>query len=307
MRPSITPANRLAATPAGVSRRDLLGLVLAGGALAALPRFAHADSAADSRFAKLLADFADEILVLVPSTATSLGKDDGPRAALKSQLEDYSPAGDAAWTAQVQSMAQRLAATDRASLSPAVRIRYDTVLYSTKAGIAGDRFAFGGAASGFFGGTSPYPVTQQSGALVGTPEFLDTQHQIANAADAEAYLSRVAALARALDQESARIAALAAQGVIPPAFIGATTLGQLKEFRATPAAEQKLVTSVATRTKKLGIPGNWEARALKTRQRSRLSGARPPDRRVQRARMPKPPMSPASTSCRTARPTTRGR
>jgi len=251
---------------AGFSRRDLLIATLAAGAAAALPALAHAAAAptqADAQFAKLLADFADEILVLVPSTATSLGKDSGPRSALKAQLEDYSPAGDVKWAQQVHAMEKRLLALDRKRLSAQVQVRYDTVLYSTRAGIAGERFAFGGAASGFFGGTSPYPVTQQSGALVGVPEFLDSQHQIADAADAEAYLSRLAALARALDQESARITEQAAHGVIPPNFIAATVLGQLKDFRATPAADQKLVTSVATRTKKLGIAGDWEARALK--------------------------------------------
>jgi uncharacterized protein (DUF885 family) len=252
------------ATEPGFSRRDLLTMILAGGAMAALPSLGYAAaSPADTAFAKLLADFAEEILKLTPSTATSLGKDDGARSALKSQLEDYSPAGDAAWSAQVHSMAKRLAALDRKRLSPAVQVRYDTVLYSTKAGIAGERFAFGGAASGFFGGTSPYPVTQQGGALVSVPEFLDSQHSIANAADAEAYLARVVALGRALDQESARITSQAAAGVIPPAFIAATVLKQLKEFRATPAAEQKLVTSVASRTKKGDIPGDWEVRALK--------------------------------------------
>jgi uncharacterized protein (DUF885 family) len=250
----------------GVSRRDILSMVLAAGAAAALPGLATARvvaHAADTRFNKLLAAFAEEILVLVPSTATSLGKDSGARSALKSQLEDYSPAGDAKWTAQVHAMEKRLVALDRKQLSPRAQIRCDTVLYSVRAGIAGERFDFGGAASGFFGGTSPYPVTQQNGALVSVPEFLDSQHTIADAADAEAYLARVAALARVLDQESARITAQAAQGVIPPAFIAATALGQLKAFRATPAADQKLVTSVATRTKQLGIAGAWEARALK--------------------------------------------
>ncbi|HEX8479814.1 MAG TPA: DUF885 domain-containing protein [Telluria sp.] len=254
------------ATTPGVSRRDFLTLLLAGGAMAALPPVAHAaagNASADSQFATLLAGFAEEILVLAPSTATSLGKDDGQRSALKSRLEDYSTAGDAKWAAQVRSMEKRLVKLKRNRLSARVQVRYDTVLYSVRAGIAGERFAFGGAAAGFFGGTSPYPVTQQGGALVGVPEFLDSQHSIANAADAEAYLARVSALARALDQESARITAQAAQGVIPPAFIAATTLGQLKQFRATPAATQKLVTSIATRTAKLGIAGDWEARALK--------------------------------------------
>ena len=255
-------------SPSGaVSRRDILATILSAGVVAALPGVVHAaapaTSAADAQLAKLLADFAEEILVLVPSTATSLGKDDGARSALKSQLEDASPAGDAAWAAQVHSMEKRLLALPHASLSPQAHVRYDTVLYSARAGIAGERYTFGGAGSGFFGGTSPYPVSQQGGALVSTPEFLDSQHTIANAADAEAYLARVAALARVLDQESDRITAQAAQGVIPPDFIAAKTLEQLKAFRATPAAEQKLVTSVATRTKKLGIDGDWSARATK--------------------------------------------
>jgi uncharacterized protein (DUF885 family) len=257
MRPSLPSS-------AGVSRRDILSMILAAGTAAAMPGLAHAAvTATDVRFNDLLATFADEILVLVPTTATSLGKDSGSRSALKSQLEDASPAGDAKWAAQVHAMEKRLLAVDRKRLSRVAQIRYDTVLYSVRAGIAGERFPFGGAASGFFGGTSPYPVSQQGGALVSVPEFLDSQHTIADAADAEAYLARVAALARVLDQESARITTQAAQGVIPPRFIATTALGQLKEFRSTPAAQQKLVTSVATRTKALDIPGDWEARALK--------------------------------------------
>jgi uncharacterized protein (DUF885 family) len=247
----------------GVSRRDILMLALSAGAVAITPGLAFAAAPADEQFAKLLADFAEEILVLTPSTATSLGLDSGARSALKSQLEDYSLAGDAAWAAQVESMVKRLGALDRKRLSPPVQVRYDTVLYSAKAGIAGEKFAFGGAASGFFGGTSPYAITQQGGVLVSVPEFLDSQHQIVDAADAEAYLARVAAIARALDQESARVTQQAAQGVVPPRFIATTVLKQLTAFRATPAAEQKLVTSIASRTAKLGIAGDWQARALK--------------------------------------------
>jgi uncharacterized protein (DUF885 family) len=264
MRPS--PSDTRSATSTGaMSRRDLLTMVLAAGAAAAVPGLATARAplgGPEQQFTRLLDAFADEILRLAPTMATSLGKDSGAYRQLKSELEDYSPAGDAQWAAQVRSMEKRLVALNRKRLSPRMQIRYDTVLYSVRAGIAGERFPFGGAASGFFGGTSPYPVTQQGGAIVSVPEFLDAQHTIVNAADADAYLARLAWLARVLDQETDRITTQAAQGVIPPAFIAATTLAQLKAFRATPAAEQKLVTSVATRTAKLGIAGEWEARAL---------------------------------------------
>jgi uncharacterized protein (DUF885 family) len=224
---------------------------------------ATAGTPADAALAQLLAGFADEILQLTPTTASSLGLDKGERAALKGKLEDASPAGDAAWAAQVHSMLQRLNAIDRNALGADAQVRYDTVRYAASEGEAGIRFSFGGAASGFFGGTAPYPVTQQDGAIVRIPEFLDSQHQIASAADAEAYLERVAALASVLDQETARIKQQASQGIMPPNYIARTALGQLQDYRKTRAAEQKLVTSLTERTAKLGLAGNWQQRAQK--------------------------------------------
>jgi uncharacterized protein (DUF885 family) len=247
------------------SRRDLLLTALSATAVGALPGLALADTAnpADARFTKLLDDIAEEILRLSPTGATGLGLDNGARAALKSQLEDIGPNGDAAWASQVKSIQARLGGVDRAALSADAQTRYDTISYAATEGIAGLRFPFGGAASGFNGGTAPFPVTQQDGALTRIPEFLDSQHQIANAADAEAYLERVAAMARMLDQETARIAEQAGKGIMPPNFICRTALGQLQEFRKTAVAAQKLVTSITERTHKLGIAGDWNARATK--------------------------------------------
>ncbi|MYN17806.1 DUF885 family protein [Rugamonas sp. FT107W] len=250
--------------PQNFSRRQLLLSALSAATVTALPGFALAQAApADARFATLLENFADEILRLSPTSATSLGLDKGARAGLKAQLEDLSPVGDAAWAAQVKSMLGRLSALDRAALGADAQLRYDTVRYAASEGVTGLRFPFGGAASGFFGGTSPFPVTQQDGALTRIPEFLDSQHQIANAADAEAYLERVAGMARMLDQETARIVEQAGHGIMPPDFIARTALGQLKDYRKTAVAAQKLVTSISERTEKLGIAGDWTARAAK--------------------------------------------
>ncbi|AMO92884.1 hypothetical protein CFter6_0153 [Collimonas fungivorans] len=256
-------------TPPTFSRRELLLSALSAAAVAALPlpRIAGAQAKealpADAQFSTLLADFAEEILRLSPTSATALGLDSGSRSGLKSRLQDASPAGDAAWASQVKSMLARLAPLERNKLSPDAQVRYDSVQYAASSGVDGLRFSYGGAASGFYGGTSPFPVTQQDGALTAVPEFLDSQHKIANAADAEAYLERVTAMARLLDQETARIAEQAAKGIMPPDFIAHTALGQLRNYRKTPAAAQKLVTSITGRTRKLGIEGDWEARATK--------------------------------------------
>ncbi|AMO99331.1 hypothetical protein CAter282_1445 [Collimonas arenae] len=253
--------------PQSFSRRDILLTALSGAAVSLLPGIASAQlmekpsADAEARFSTMLADFSEEILRLSPITATSLGLDSGARSALKSRLQDGSPAGEAEWAAQVKSMLVRMGTVDRNQLSPDAQIRYDSVRYAAAEGVNGLRFSYGGAASGFNGGTSPFPVTQQDGALTFVPEFLDSQHKIANAADAEAYLERVKAMARLMDQQSARIAEQAGKGIMPPDFIAHTALGQLRDYRKTPAAAQKLVTSISVRTEELGIPGNWQGRA----------------------------------------------
>jgi uncharacterized protein (DUF885 family) len=248
------------------SRRELLLAALSATAISAVPGLslaATAVSPADAKFTKLLDDIADEVLRLSPTSATGLGLDKGARAALKSQLEDLSPAGDKAWAEEVKSIQTRLRAINRATLSANAQIRYDTIAYAAESGVQGLRFPFGGAGSGFNGGTSPFPVTQQDGTITRLPEFLDSQHQIANAADADAYLARLEGMSKLLDDETARIAEQASQGIAPPDFICKTALGQLQDFRKTTGADQKLVTSITERTQKLNIAGDWHARALK--------------------------------------------
>ena len=253
------------------TRRDVLAMALAATTAGVVPSLTLAQQMtpqpvrpdANARFDLLLRDFADEILRLSPAQATTLGVDSGSRAALKSQLTEISPAADLRWMAQVRSMLARLETIDATTLRPDAAIRYASVQTAANAGLAGVRFTYGGAAAGFSGGTAPFPVTQQDGALVTVPEFLDTQHQIANAADAEAYLDRLAAMARVLDQESDRIASQAVEGIVPSDFIAHTTLRQLKAFRNTPAHAQKLVTSITQRCAKAGIAGDWQGRATR--------------------------------------------
>jgi uncharacterized protein (DUF885 family) len=251
------------------SRRDILLLALSSAAVTVVPGLANAavidltPTSATVLFSAMLADFSEEILQLSPTSATSLGLDSGPRSALKSRLADRSHVGEAKWTSQVKSMLTRMATVARTTLNAGDQIRFDTVHHAAAMGVLGTQFFFGGAESGFNGGTSPYPVSQQDGALTSVPEFLDSQHQIRNAADAQAYLDRVEALARVLDQETAHIAEQAGRGVMPPSFIARTALDQLRGFRQRPVATQTLVKSIAERTRKLGLSGEWGARAGK--------------------------------------------
>lgn len=243
----------------------MLALSVASALAASMPGVCRAAAAAPqssaSALATLLATFAEEFLQLAPETATSLGLDHGAREPLKSRLDDPSHAGDERWSRQIRSVLTRLATLNVAQLAPMDRIYYESVKYAATAARQGEGFFYGSGARAFTGGSTPYVLSQQRGALTRIPEFLNTQHQIAGGADAEAYLARISALAGVLDQESALITDHAARGVTPPNFIARNARGQLVQFRQVPPAQQPLVTSLVARTKALGIKGDWETRA----------------------------------------------
>jgi uncharacterized protein (DUF885 family) len=236
-------------------------LLLPPAAHAAAPFPAPGGADAKAQFDRDLAAFADEIVRLSPENATSLGIDKGAYAHLKGRLADISVASDATWASEVASIRKRLVAFDPAQLSPTDQVRHGAVLFAADRGIEGTAFRYGAsAAGGLFGGASPYAISQQGGALTQVPEFLNSQHQIADGNDAEAYLARVMAFARQIDQENERIRQDSGIGVAPPGFIADKTLRQIKGFRSVAAARQPLVSSLADRAAKAGINGDWATR-----------------------------------------------
>ena len=248
-----------------LDRRDMLVGAMVGVAGVSLPGAALAATKAapgpGARFKAMIGQFAEEIMRLSPESATNLGLDSGTRLGLRTKLSDGSPAGQARWTAQAKSMLARLATIKSASLSPAERIAHATVSHAATQALAATKFFYSTAASGFFGGAGPYPVTQQGGTVSNLPEFLNAQHLIKSGADAESYLARATMMGRLLDEETAQIKSDAARGVMPPSFIAAKTLGILESYRKTAAGEQGLVTSLVERTAKAGVKGDWQRRA----------------------------------------------
>lgn len=198
----------------------------------------------------LLETFAREVLDSSPESRTSLGLDKGEFAPAKAQLDDRSDEATDRYIARLESQGRRLRAVPRTELTGSAAVNYDVVAYSLESQARLARFR-----------RQDYVVNQLSGAYQSVPDFLDTQHSIETAADAEAYLSRVSAFARAIDQETERLNRSARAGTIAPDFIIDKTLTQMRALRSTPAAQQVLVTSVARRTREKAIPGDWSARA----------------------------------------------
>jgi uncharacterized protein (DUF885 family) len=241
-----------------LDRRSVLLTASAGAAALGLPRVSWAQ-AAGAPLTPLLGQFFQERLRAHPESATQLGLDKGANADLKSKLTDQSPAGLAAQRAQTESQLRRLKAVDRATLSAPDQVSYDTVLYSLRSSASVQAFDFGGSAFG----PSPYIVSQLTGAYQSVPDFLDTKHGIETREDADAYLSRLAAFADEIDDNTERMKHDAALGVAPPDFILDLTLIQLGKARTPTPDENLLVSSLARRAAAKGLPPSYAQDAAK--------------------------------------------
>jgi uncharacterized protein (DUF885 family) len=252
-------------TDLSFSRRQALGALSAGVATVALPGTARAfvqgsAPASEARVVALLDSIGENLLKLYPESATSLGVDEKQRAALRSQLRDRSHAGQ-----------QRIADTVRADLAKVNAVDVAGLSHSTRTSVEVVRSAFSVALEGFslpYGDVpvagdswrkTPYVVIQNVGAYLDVPRFLDSEHPIRDAGDAEAYLARLESYPAQLDGELGRLKDAAGKGLVAPAFLIDKAVSQMTLSIKNAREGGGLVESIERRTK--DIPGDWAARA----------------------------------------------
>jgi uncharacterized protein (DUF885 family) len=244
-----------------LSRRTLLASAAGAGFAATLPGFAA--NAADLKTA--LDAASEELLTEYPEDATFLGLDADPHAALRGRLTDRSMEADAVRAASCAARLKRLKAVDASHLTGIDRINLETAIYAHELADEGyRRFKFGdNAVLNIWQAESntPYATSQATGFFATIPDFLNSQHPIGSAADADAYLSRLSAFAKAMDAENARLSRDAGMGAIAPDFLLDTTLKQMTDFQAQPVAGWGLVSSLASRAQAKGIAGDWATKA----------------------------------------------
>ncbi len=248
-------------TSISLTRRKALSLIGTGSAALALQgcgagRLAAAPPPANA--AALLDTLAWDLLRLSPEGATSLGIDTGAQAALRSQLGDRSPAGQSAIVALLRKGLAQVQGIDPSMLDHATRTSLAVV--KSAFGVALDGFAlpYGDVAVGGWRNT-PYVVIQNVGAYLDTPRFLDGDHPVRDAADAEAYLARLGAMPAQLDGELERLASAGRIGAIAPSFLLEKAIRQMEHTLADARAGGDIVQSLVRRT--ATIPGEWERRA----------------------------------------------
>ena len=252
------------------TRRDLLLSTAASALVASTPAMALSlgqrrrdpNGASDAALGKI----AEALFVEYPENATFLGVDTGHRARLKHRLTDRSMAADEQRAAHCSDRLAQLRRVDRSRLTGIAGVNYDATLYAHDLAAEGYRFKFGDNAvlnTLQAESNSPYAVSQGSGFFATIPDFLDSQHGVETAHDAEAYLDRMSAFARGLDDENERMRRDAAAGVVAPDFLLDITLDQQSGYRGHPAAQWGLVTSLEHRATARGLKGDWRGRAVK--------------------------------------------
>jgi uncharacterized protein (DUF885 family) len=136
---------------------------------------------------------------------------------------------------------------DRATLSPDDQLSYDLLLY---------RNARAASIFGYRG--NGYVFDQMNGAQADIPSFLINIHTVKTEADARAYISRIAATGRYIDQAIALSDARAANGVLPPRWVFPQVIEQSKNLIAGApfdrGPDNDLYADFKTKVAKLALP-----------------------------------------------------
>ena len=247
-----------------MNRREALAALAASAALPLMngcnstpaPTPAAANPEADAL--ALLDQIGENYLRFAPEGATTLGIDTGARAALRSQLADRSADGQKKIADQVRHDLERAKAFDTSGLTHPTRTSVEVVRSAYGLALEGFSLPYGDITVGSWRNT-PYVVIQNVGAYLDLPRFLDSDHPINDAADADAYLSRLQSYGQQLDGELGRLQAARGKGLVPPAFLIDKALSQMRMSAKSARDGGSLVESIARRTK--AISGNWSERA----------------------------------------------
>ena len=253
----------LARSETTVTRREVIAALASAAALPLLSACGRSGEPMPTRPTEasalaLLDEVAEHLIRLRPEQATSLGIDTGARAALRSVLADRSAEGQRRLASQLRVDLERVNAFDASGLSHATRTSFEVVRSAYATALDGFALPYGDVAVGGWRNT-PYVVIQNVGAYLDIPRFLDADHRIESAPDAEAYLARLESYATQLDGELERMKAAHAAGLVPPAFLIDQAVRQMTLAANGARNGGTLVDSLVRRSGNLA--GDWAGRA----------------------------------------------
>jgi uncharacterized protein (DUF885 family) len=223
------------------------------------PRDEATTPAADARSAEAAFDAAVQKMTVayfshVPEAATQLGIPEQDVPGTGDRMMDRSVDGNAARNRALEAALVELNAVDAESLSPDRRRTHAVLTTLFDGALAPSRVVdYGTTAGAWTLWYIPYSIVQNSGPTVDIPNFLSSQQPVGNAAEAEAYLMRLANVREALDGALESYKYGVQQGAIPPDFIVEKSLAVVEAFIEPPAGKNSLYVTFADKLEAAGI------------------------------------------------------
>ena len=206
-------------------------------------------------FDDVVADVSGRYFAMNPEMATYYGVPEsvaGPGR--DSQLGGLSPAAEAERRAIAAAIVAQLEAVDSTALNPREAIVHAVLLTQFRNASGPARVVDYGAVFADYGNWFlPYPVSQLSGPQIAIPGILEKQQRVASSADADAYLTRLAGYANAIDEVITKIDADRKLGVVPPDFIIDKAVAVIEARSLAAPSEHSLVTSFRKRLDEAGV------------------------------------------------------
>ena len=257
-----------------LTRRQTIASLTAGAASLALPACARQEirqsgglvlTPDDEANEFLLESVAYNLLAHEPERATSLGVDTGAYSALRGQIEDMSPAGQQAYAQTLRADLARVRGFSRDGLSPATVTSLEVVESAYANALDGFAQPYGDVAVGSWR-NAPYVVIQNVGLYLDMPRFLDSEHPVRDARDAEYYLARLEAYPAALDGELTRISDARRLGLVPPDFLLDRAIEQMEQTLADARDNGgSIAQTLGRKVAEAGLTGaDWQGHAART-------------------------------------------
>jgi uncharacterized protein (DUF885 family) len=256
------------------TRRETMAM-LAGGAALAPFASAGARPAPPCPITAPLDSLTERLLVHLPEIATYNGVtaavNGGP---LSRRMDDYSPAGEAAWRAALREMEAKLG-TMRCESGHLGALRLDIARAVLANGTRSSAIPYGRPNPFWFSGHMPYLVTQIAGPHIDTPNIMQAQQSVSNPAEVDAWIEKLDGFPRGFDGVIEKLKADEAAGCRPPRILLQNTLPVLDSFLAGDAAAHPLIASLRQRMATAVLDTNTREKAEKRAITALERSARP--------------------------------
>jgi uncharacterized protein (DUF885 family) len=200
-----------------------------------------------------------------PESATYNGAARELAPSADGRLNDRSVAGEAARVAEIETLVTALKAIAPDELDAERRRVRTTLITLFDGALAPSRVVDYGTSFAAYGvWFLPYVIAQNTGPTVDIPNLMTAQHSVRDAAEAEAYLDRIAIMPGILDDALATMRHDVGLGVIPPDFIVSKARAVVDAFATTPTTENPLYASFVDKLETANVSGadEFAGRAL---------------------------------------------